>query len=238
MINLQTYLSELRQSLCKEIAVGGLFTRNPIVHKWKAPWRMLLLREAASWRLCELIQQSLDLSRAGSILGARILLRSAFETLALLIHSGQMMRSVAIGNVDYHEFALKASKLLLGSRDKSTEVESVNILTILKAAEKRYPGLESWYAELCETAHPNYEGMIHGYSTSDPSEHVTHFQSRWTTLYGGTHEAALEICLKVFEAEYNNEWTSAFEALENWIELNDAKLENSKPKGDQIKKPS
>jgi hypothetical protein len=230
MRDIQAHLSALKQSLCREIDVGGLFTRNSVVHKWKAPWRLLLLREAASWRLCELIQQSLDLSRAGGTLGARILLRSAFETLALLIYSAHTMRAVVAGNIDFHDFQSKTSQLLLGSRDKSTPFESINILTALKTADKRYSGLESWYAALCETAHPNYEGMIHGYSTADEDECVTRFESRWTSLYGRLHDSALEACLVVFEAEYDHEWPDAFEALERWIELNDLKLEASRPR--------
>ncbi|QKS29384.1 MAG: hypothetical protein HT579_10990 [Candidatus Accumulibacter similis] len=225
MRDVQAHLSDLRQSHCHEIDVGGLFTRNAVVHKWKAPWRLLLLREAASWRLCELAQQSLDLSRAGSTLGARILLRSAFETLALLIFSAQSMRSVVSGALSFNEFSKKTSNLLQGSRDKSTPFESINILAALKVADKRYPGLESWYADLCETAHPNFQGMIHGYSTSDPKEYVTQFKSRWTELYGALHESALQACLVVFEAEYNQEWVAAFEALERWIEENDEELE-------------
>lgn len=230
MRDIQTHLSALKQSLCREIDVGGLFTRNAVVHKWKAPWRLLLLREATSWRLCELLQQSLDLSRAGSTLGARILLRSAFETLALLIYSAHTMRAVVAGNVDFHDFASKTYQMLLGSRDKSTPFKSVNILTALKTADKRYPGLEGWYEALCETAHPNYEGMIHGYSTSDKAAYVTRFESRWNSLYGQLHDSALEACLVVFHAEYNHEWTDAFESLEEWIEKNDSKLETSKPR--------
>lgn len=230
MRDLQVYLNDLRKSLCREIDVGGLFTRNPVAHKWKAPWRMLLLREAASWRLCELVQQSLDLSRSGGTLGARILLRAAFETLAVLIYSSQSMRGVVARGLDFHTFSSKTSQLLRGSRDKSTPFDSINILTVLKSADKRYAGLESWYATLSETAHPNFEGMLHGYSTADPKDYVTRFESRWSDLHGAHHEAALEACLVVFDAEYNHEWPAAFEALEHWIEGNDTELEASKPR--------
>lgn len=229
MSKIQIHLDAFKQSLCREIDVRSLFQRNSVAHKWKAPWRLLLLREATAWRLCELIQQSLDLSLAGSTLGARILLRSAFETLALLIYSAYTMRAVVAGSTDFHEFSTKTSQLLLGSRNKSTSFESVNILTVLRTADKRYSGLESWYATLCETAHPNYDGMINGYSVSNSEAYVTRFASRWTSLYGQLHDSSLEACLFVFDAEYNHEWPDAFESLERWIELNDAKLEASKP---------
>jgi hypothetical protein len=228
MDDLQNQLEQFRCSLCREVDVGGMFSRNSVVHKWKAPWRILLLREAAAWRLCELIQQSLDLSRLGGVLGARILLRAAFETLALLIYATRSMRLVVDGSVDFHDFSDKTTNLLLGSRDKSTPVESVNVLTVLASADKRYPGLRSWYDALCESAHPNYEGMLHGYSTADTSEYVTRFASRWNELHGEGHESVLRLCLGVFEFEYNREWTDAFEAFERWIEENDTLLQASR----------
>ena len=163
------------------------------------------------------------------MLGARILLRSAFETLAVLIYLNKSMRSVVALNLDFHVFSDKTSNLLLGSRDKSTNHEQVSILTVLDGANKRYPGLRDWYADLSETAHPNYEGMLLGYSTADKDNRITNFGNRWNDLYGKTHEDALDACLTVFLFEYNEESTYALEALEEWIELHDAELEASKP---------
>ena len=98
MSDLTAALEILKKSLCHEIEVGGLFARNPTAHKWKAPWRALLLRESVAWRLQELLEQSLSLSRQGALLGARILLSSAFETLAVLIYLNGSIRNVVAGN--------------------------------------------------------------------------------------------------------------------------------------------
>ena len=228
MPHLASALQTLKDSLCREVTVGGLLSRSAVAHKWKAPWRALLLRESVAWRFQDLLEQSYALSKSDGVLGARILLRSAFETVAVLIYLNKGMRSVVAGQQNFHAFSEKTSKLLLGSRDNTTSHESISILTVLGGADKRYPGLMDWYVALCETAHPNYEGMLLGYSIADYQNHVTTFQNRWKELYGKTHENALNACLIVFVAEYDAEWPAAMEALEKWLEAHDSELEATK----------
>lgn len=228
-MNIESAISSLKKSLCQEVDVGGLFARSKLAHKWKAPWRSLLLREAVAWRIQELLEQSLLLSKNQGLLGARILLRSAFETLAVLVYLNKAMRSVVAGNLSFHDFSKKTSRLLIGSRDNSTSHEAIGILVVLDSANKRYPGLRSWYDALCESAHPNCEGMLGGYSNSDERNHVTTFASRWSASYGGSHDKALRACLVVFEAEYNHEWADAWTQLEHWIEQKDEELEATRP---------
>jgi hypothetical protein len=229
MADFSAALQAFKSALCNQVDVGGLFARSATAYKWKAPWRALLLREAVAWRLQDLLEQSLELSKAGHVLGARILLRSAFETLAMLIYLNRSMRSVVDGSLDFHVFSEKTSKLLLGSRDKTTATEAISILTVLNEANKRYLGLSDWYASLSESAHPNYEGMLVAYSTADTQNHVTTFKSRWSEMYGKGHESALIACFEVFLHEYDDESSSALEALEVWVEQNDSKLEATKP---------
>ncbi|ABZ00065.1 hypothetical protein HMH05_19470 [Pseudomonas sp. SbB1] len=222
-------LTKWKASLCREVEVGCLHTRNKIVHKWKAPWRGLLLRESVAWRVQDLLEQSHALYTASQLLGARILLRSAFETVAVLIHLNQETRKVISGEQDFHEYSERTTKLLLGSRNESTPHTSINILTVLEKADKHYPGLLKLYAMLSECAHPNYEGMLFGYSKSDIQNHSTKFENRWSKLYSASHEEAMSECMAIFDTEYNQEWPSIFEALEQWIERNDAMLETTKP---------
>lgn len=234
MQDIATALTAWKNSLCRGVDVGGLFTRSNIAHKWKAPWRGVLLRESVAWRIQYLLEQSHTLYVASQLLGARILLRSAFETAAILTHLNQATRQVVAGTKDFHEYSERTTKLLLGSRDKSTLHDSVNILTVLSKADKRYPGLEQLYAALSECAHPNYEGMLFGYSNSDRQSHITKFQNRWNSLYGNHHLEAMTECMVIFDAEYNHEWPDAFEALERWIEQNDAILEATKSSSQEV----
>ena len=215
-------------TLCKSVNIGGLYSRNKIAHKWKAPFRSLQLREIVSWRTQDLLQQSLFLFDAGHLLGARVLLRSAFETLAILIYLNQMMRKVLSNELDFHQFSDKTSTLLIGSRDGSTPQNAINIITVIEKCNSRYQGIQNLYAQLSESAHPNYEGMCIGYSDLDQENFITTYSNKWKTMYGNNHIDFMKLCVTTFEHEYNEEWIDAFEKLEAWVTDNDAQLEASK----------
>jgi hypothetical protein len=221
-------LAAWKVSLCDRLDMGGLYSRSPIAHKWKAPFRSLTLRETVGWRAHDLLQQSLLLHDHGHLLGARVLLRSAFETVAILIYLNQITRSVLAGKIDFHDFSEKTSTLLLGSRDGSTNHKALNIVTVLSKCNSRYPGIESLHARLSESAHSNYEGTCIGYSDVDRDADVTRFSNKWKTIYGAGHIDSIELCMNTFFNEYNDEWHDAFVRLEEWIESNDEHLEKTK----------
>jgi hypothetical protein len=221
-------LAKWKGALLSSIPVGGLLSRNPVAYKWKAPFRVWMLREAVFWRLHDLMTQSYALHQQGHGLGARILLRSSFESLAMLIYLNQLMQQVLDGKLSFHTFGQKTSALLLGSRDGSTEHQSINIVTILQKCDKHYPDIEKLYAILSESAHPNYEGMVAGYSKIDHDEYATHFSNRWMELYGDRHVGAMEMCMSTFHHEYNDVWPALMKKLEGWIETNDVELERTK----------
>lgn len=228
MRDIDEHLAAWKQSQCQRLEVGGLYTRNPVVHKWKAPFRSISLRECVAWRTQDLLEQSVHMLDAGYVLGARVLLRSALETVAVLIHLNQMTRQVLAGKLEFHKFSNKTAVLLLGSRDQSTAHQSVNIATILEKCDRRYPGIMSIYARLSESAHPNYEGMAIGYSDLDREQHVITYKNKWQSMYGDRHLEWVRACYELFYSEYNNEWPAAFEALEVWIAEHDSTLETTK----------
>jgi hypothetical protein len=230
MDSVDQILSTWRDSHLKSIPVGGLLSRNPIAYKWKAPFRSWLLREAAFWRITDLLTQSYVLHDQGHALGARILLRSAFETLAVLIYLNQLIQQVLYANLDFHAFAEKTSVLVLGSRDGSTTHQSLNIMTILNKCERRYPGIEGLYAALSESAHPNYEGLLAGYSKVNHTEGETKFSNRWMQIFGKTHLGSMETCMMTFQHEYDDVWPSLMNSFEDWIVENDDVLEKTKPR--------
>ena len=221
-------LDVLRASLCPSIAVGGLWARSKIAHKWKAPFRSITLRECVYWRVLDLLTQAHLLYGAGHILGSRILIRSAIETLAVLIHVNQLTEKVLCGTLDFHVFSEKTSQMLLGSRDGVTGHTAINIMTILGHCDKRYPGIEKLYASLSESAHPNWEGICYGYSRIDHEEIETRFSNCWKELWADKHESLMHLVMSTFESEYNDVWTECFEKLEKWIESNDVHLEATK----------
>jgi len=221
-------LANWKQSLFPSIPVGGLLSRNPVAYKWKATFRVWMLREAVFWRLYDLMTQSHALHQQGHGLGARILLRSGFESLATLIYLNQLMQQVLGGKLNFHVFGEKTTTLLLGSRNNEDGPRSLNIVTVLEKCDKRYPGLMQLYADLSESAHPSYEGLCMGYSKINHDEYETNFSNRWTELYGDRHLGSMELCMGTFHHEYNDVWPARMEKLEGWIEANDVELEATK----------
>lgn len=228
MDKVRQYLANWDNSRMASIPVAGLISRNRVVYKWKAPFRSWMLREAVFWRLHDLLTQSYSLHQQRYGLGARILLRSGFETLSILIYLNQLMRQVIDGKLDFHVFGEKTATLLIGSRDGSTEHQSINIVTILEKCDKRYPGLIKLYAILSESAHPNYDGLCTGYSKINQGEYETNFSNQWMEMYGEKHLGSMVLCMETFQHEYDEVWTDLMDKMESWIEENDAQLEASK----------
>jgi hypothetical protein len=225
---IEQVLAGLAETLCPRLDVAGMYSRNPTAHKWKAPFRSWELRELVYWRTHDLLVQSYELHKLNHGLGARILLRSALETIALLIYLNQRMKKVLEGALDYHSFSLNTEKLVLGSRDGSTPIDTIGILTIIDNADKQYVGIRKIYDTLSESAHPNYEGMSMGYAKIDHELHVVHFFNRWSEKYGGGHVDLMMECFRILVLEYDEVWPKLMEKLEKWIEVNDADLEATK----------
>lgn len=221
-------LANWQASLMKSISVGGLTSRNAIAYKWKAPFRCWLLREAAFWRVTDLLTQSFALHNQRHGLGARILLRSGFETLATLLYLNHNMREVIEGKLEFHEFSRLTIRQAVGSKNEPEHHSAVNVITMLTKGDKRYSGLLNLYYRLSESAHPNFEGMVWGYSKVDHDKYETNFSNRWMDLNGEQHLKELELCMMIFHDEYDVVWNDLIEKLECWIVTNDATLEATK----------
>lgn len=222
---LDAELQRLAMCRCEKIELAGLFARNPTAHKWKAFNRTIVLRELIYWRFHDLLVQVQLLASQKHALGARILLRSALETVAMLVFINFKMQQVLDGKVGFQEFGDSTSKLLLGSRDESTSLEAINILTVLKKCGSKHPGLVQLHELLCEAAHPNFDGLLGGYGETDHKNHVTHFVNSWKERWGVDQYQAVVQCISTFEHEYNDVWPPLYESLERWVEHNDADFE-------------
>lgn len=228
--HLDTLIAGWQTNLVASIELAGLIARNETAHKWKATYRCLVLRELVYWRFADLLAQAAHLLHARHILGARILIRSAIETLAILIYLNQRTAAVLDGTANFFDFEEMTVRLMLGSRNKTTSFESINILTVLEKCEKRYPGIVEIYGELSESAHPNYDGVTAGYSESNEKEYRTDFKNQWAERSGQRELKLIEICIRTFEEEYNEEWARLFDELERWLVANDASLEEERSK--------
>ncbi|AKC81476.1 hypothetical protein XB05_17330 [Xanthomonas arboricola] len=218
-------LERWAQSLCQDVSIGGLIARCPVAHKWKAPYRSIVVREALLWRMHDLGQQTLLLAEHKHILGARILLRSAIETLGVLIYVNQKTKGVLAGNLSFFDFEEITKKLLMGSKNEATPFSAINIITVLAQADKAHSGLAEMHQKLSESAHPNYDGVLYGYSSTDPDKYETRFLNNWLQFFGMQQEPAAAFVFAVFEHEYNDIWPQQLEQLEEWLRANDAALE-------------
>ncbi|MGQ0510271.1 MAG: hypothetical protein ACT4P9_06620 [Betaproteobacteria bacterium] len=216
------------QSRCQNVPVAGLLARCPVAHKWKAPFRGMVLRETLFWRMHDLAQQTLLLTEHQHLLGARALLRAGIETLALLIFLNQRMAAVVAGAYSFFDFDALTKQMLLGSRTPGASHTAIHVLKILEKAEKEHPGLQSMYDRLSESVHPNFDGVLYTYSSSDPEKYETSFSNRWVQVFGPEQEPAMSFVYAVFEHEYDKVWSEQFEALEAWLKNNDAELERQK----------
>lgn len=175
--------------------------------------------------MTDLGKQVLLLTENNHILGARVLLRSAIETLALLIFMNLKMRAVISNELSFFAFDKLTMQLLMGSKNQSTSHAAINILTVLEKAEATHEGILELHQKLSESAHPNYDGVLFGYSKTDRENYETHFMNRWVEIFGAQQEPAAAFVFAVFEYEYNQESPALLESLEEWLRSNDAELE-------------
>ncbi|MEX2500579.1 MAG: hypothetical protein WD397_17070 [Wenzhouxiangellaceae bacterium] len=218
-------LEKWESTLCKEVDMASLFSRNPEAHKWKLLHRIYMLRELVAWRFVDLLKQATFLACEEMYIGSRILLRASIETLALLIYSSQKMDSVVKTGQGFHELSDATSKLLLGSRNEMTKHQSINILTIVKKADKKYAGIFKMYGDLSETTHPNWQGMSATYSIVDSENYKTELRNNSKDLFVGEQKPIMNYIMAIFESEYNRAWPASYNAFESWVGLNSNNLE-------------
>lgn len=214
MDDLDQNIQRLKESCCKEIPHGGLYRRNPTAHKWKAPLRSITIRESLLWRITDLMEQAKFLIDHKYVLGASILLRSCFETLAVLIYLTQKTNQVLREGTSFHNFSEITANLLLGSKDGSTPRSSINILTILKESEGQHPGILKIHQILSESTHPNWEGIAAGYYNIDHEEYPINFRNKWEECNGQWETEGISLCINIFEKEYQEVWPHLFKELE------------------------
>jgi hypothetical protein len=219
MDEIEKRLSDWHSSLeqTKEVDRAAIIARNGIAHEWEALFKSWIYRIALFWRMYELLQQTVNLLKDGHGLGARILLRSALETFGALVFLNEKMKNVLAGRESFSDFSENMSKMLIGSRDNSTPRLSINILTMLEKTEKKYPEITKFYKLLCESAHPNYDGLLNGYSTIDTDKHIVSFHHFWNSEWDSSQLSFLVNCMKLFEHEYHK-WINIYRELESWVE--------------------
>lgn len=218
-------LDRWRASLREEVPIAGLLSRCPIAYKWKAPFRILMVREALIRRMLALGDGMVLLENHGHHVGARILLRCAVEATALLEYTAQRMDALVKGNIDWEQFNDLTMRFVLGRRDAGAEVIAVQILNALRDANRVYEGLVDIHEALSETVHPNYDGVVGSYVRIDREEHIAHFGDFAQERFGRMLVPYAGYVFTAFEDSYNNHWVASIEKLEQWLRDNDDRLQ-------------
>ncbi|MGC1548421.1 MAG: hypothetical protein WA777_07820 [Rhodanobacter sp.] len=217
-------LDRWRAWLPHEISVAALLSRCPIAYKWKAPFRCLVVREALLRRMLALGDGVVLLTNQNCHVGARVLLRSAVEAMALLEYTVQRMEALVKGHIEWARFDELTMKLIVGSRDFG-DVEPIQILNAVRDAAKVYAGLKDIHDRLSETVHPNYDGVVGSFVKLDREEHVAYLGDFTGERYASLLVPYAGYTFAAFQYSYNTRWLAAIEPLEQWLRDNDERLE-------------
>ncbi len=125
------------------------------------PFKVLSLREPLLYRVVDLAEASIHLCKTDKGMGAAILARAVLEATALLFALAEMVESINAENLG--DFERRLNAMLLGSKNQSTPLVAVNILTQVQKMDKTFEGIEGHYGLLSELAHPNFAGVLNSY---------------------------------------------------------------------------
>lgn len=170
----------------------------------KMPFKVMVYRETLIWRTEELARCACDLYQREDIGSAIILTRAVTENAAAVWYLMQLIRGA---NDAPHVKGLdeRIMKLVMGSRSIDEMPDALNVQTMLKKAEKSFPGILSAYDSLSEFAHPNWSGTSGLYSEIDHDEFLTHLGKNMRSIEGplGLGLNSLTNALAMFEHAYN-----------------------------------
>ncbi|MCU1268810.1 MAG: hypothetical protein JWN74_104 [Acidobacteriaceae bacterium] len=179
-------MDEIRQSLdLLEANLPREIDGFALSQKSKLPWKLLLYREALTWRFAELTRSAFDSLSNDRLVSGIVLTRAAVEPSAALWYLCTKVTAVVDTRMigDFDEYL---TKLTMGTatgnwpEDSSPDDEirlprPVRIGTFLQHAEKDIEGYSHQYGILSEYAHPNWAGTVLLYSNTDKLTAVTDF---------------------------------------------------------------
>ncbi len=154
LVSLRTDLARLASCLPREVDLLAVHNR------YKAPSKVLMLRESLIWREEELGRNALKALDDGNFVTAALLTRAVMETTAALV----FLDSLVVRAIDKGVSAGLEEKLtgfLTGSRVWEDIGGAIHVNDMLREVQKIIPGFfDQHYAMLCEIAHPNWSGNL------------------------------------------------------------------------------
>ncbi len=147
-------LDSMEKSLPEPVAATQLALKTRIPHT------ALSLREVLYARMFDISACAFHQLKSGNSIAGIILTRAALETVALIgVFTIRIREYLQDESEEKLDRFLKSS--LLGSKDDSTKIEAINILTFIDRVDKENPGfreerfrLRRWSVQLAFRQHP------------------------------------------------------------------------------------
>jgi hypothetical protein len=202
----------LSQNLPVSIDVAALGVRS------KAPYQLLVVREALIWRTEELARNACDAIQSDDFSVAAILTRAITENAALTWKLKEIQDKRSGKSPEELNAALM--RALSGSSTWEGAPAPYHVLSCLDILTKTIDGARQTYESLSEFAHPNWRGVLGLYSNTDTEKFITYFGHGFGgPLARRQITTALCAALGVFEYAYNAisdgmpQWISELEPL-------------------------
>ncbi len=140
--------------------------------KAKIPYKIIAYRETLLWRTEELSRVAYLQFKNEQVVSGIILTRCVMESAAAVWYVLNRIKTL-VENEDLNDFDDKAMRLLMGSKNDTTEINSINIMTFLDKVDTHLSGFRKLYDDLSEFAHPNWAGTSGVYGSVDRSKVLT-----------------------------------------------------------------
>lgn len=129
----------------------------------KIPFKVLSLRETLFHRASALASPAVALLEAGNWVSGILLTRAVMETTGLIAVLGYEITKF-VETFDTQRFDTFLIRCLLANRRDTGGMEdkfpAESILKFIDKVDKKNKGFRATYNELCEYAHPNYDGVL------------------------------------------------------------------------------
>lgn len=149
--NYEQLLKELELNLHQEIDEDIFGDKDHIMNKF------FTVRAGLMHRAYELAISAHHCANQHQIISSKILTRSLFETTSVL---GFLYYKLVIFNNDQNieNFNQMIMRVMLGSKDNTSQYESFNVLTMIDKINLEFEGYRASYDQLSEYSHPNFLG--------------------------------------------------------------------------------
>ena len=151
---------------------------DPLSIPWttsKAPYFALCVREAQTWRAEEFARAACDMFERGDyVVGVANTRSTAESAAAIWFLKCAMEAEIERGQADVSIYD-RLRQLYLGNRSDAELPQAINIMTMLKRADKDIPGVLANYERMSEFGHPNYAGAAAVFSDPDRETLIMRF---------------------------------------------------------------